>query len=500
MSTAVHPLPGAASAGSPPAATNDHPSPACSLQDRLGHIQRDVLRAPAECLAHVLGGALVAAVFWSIEAQGPWAWWGGACLCLGMLRLGLRQALVCRLESAGPIAHDSVQAQWRWDLHNRLILLGLGAITGGATAWHEPRASGLEQSILLIIVFSWVLSAMPALLHRKGMFLLHGALTAGPLVVSVVLDTADDHHPHLTGSVLLFLGLVVWMFRGHVSLMAHLQRDQQLLQHWRVSWAQEAAQAQAAELSAQAVVRSQARWLATISHDVRQPLWSLQLYAQQLHSRLSQPQDQALGEGMARSLQALETLLSELLDQARAEAVAVDRAPQWVALAPLFERLSAQLNPCAAERGLHLAWRGQGQRVWGDPVLIERILRNLVLNALEHTERGGVLVGARRRGRRLHLQVWDSGRGLSAAQQHRVLNGEAAGALGNPIHASPEPGMPAQRGQRSGFGLGLGIVRRLSHLMGAQLQLRSRPGRGSLFEVVFTDPASTSLSPPSQHR
>ena len=57
MSTAVHPLPGAASAGSPPAATNDHPSPACSLQDRLGHIQRDVLRAPAECLAHVLGGA-----------------------------------------------------------------------------------------------------------------------------------------------------------------------------------------------------------------------------------------------------------------------------------------------------------------------------------------------------------------------------------------------------------------------------------------------------------
>lgn len=500
MSTAGHPSPGAARAGSSGAAHQSRADQARSLQDRLGRIQCDVLRVPAEGRAHLLGLVLVAAMFRSIEAQGPWAWWAGACLSLGLLRLGLRQALVCGLESAGPAAPESVGALWRWDLHNRLILLGLGGITGWAAAWHEPQASGLEQSILLIIVFSWVLAAMPALLHRMSVFILYGALTAGPVVAAVVLDTADADHPHLTGSVLLFLGVVAWMFRGHVSLMAQLQRQQQQLQHGRLRWAQEAAQARAAERAAQAVIRSQALWMATISHDVRQPLWSLQLYAQQLHSRLSQPQDQALRNGVASSLQALETLLHEMLEQAQVEAGAGNRTPQWVAFEPLFERLSAQLKPCAIDRGLQLAWRAQGQGVWADPVLVERILRNLVLNALEHTEHGGVLVGARRRGRRLHLQVWDSGRGLSPSQQRRVLDGQWAGEQERRADASPGLGASTARAQRSGFGLGLGIVRRLSHLMGAQLQLRSRPGRGSLFEVVFTDPSTPALPPPTHQR
>jgi signal transduction histidine kinase len=414
--------------------------------------------------------------------------------------LGLRQALLRRLDSAGLVAPESFRALWRWDLHNRLVLLGLGGITGWAAAWHEQRASGLEQSILLVIVFSWVLAAMPAVLHRKEVFMAHTALTAGPLVVAVLLDTTDTDHIHLTGLALLFLGLLVWMFRGHASGMAQLQREQQQLQQRRLSWAQETAQAQAAERAAQAVIRSQARWMATISHDVRQPLWCLQLYAQQLHSRLSQPQDQAIRDGVACSLQALETLLSEVLEQARVEAAAVNRAPHWVAFESLFARLSAQLTPCAQDRGLHLAWHAQGQGVWADPIGVERILRNLVLNALEHTERGGVLVRVRPRGRRVHVQVWDSGCGLDRSQQRRVLDGAWTGEQGHRADASPESGAATGCARRSGFGLGLGIVRHLSHLMGAQLQLRSRPGRGSLFEVVFTDPATQQSSPPSQRR
>ena len=141
--------------------------------------------------------------------------------------------------------------------------------------------------------------------------------------------------------------------------------------------------------------------------------------------------------------------------------------PRGVGLGEIYERLRPQLNPCAFDRGLDLRWLGGHRLVWADPDMLERCLRNLVTNAIEHTEDGGVLVLARSRGPFVVLQVWDSGCGLTAEHQSRLFE---AGST------------PARQGGR---GLGLTIVRQLAHLMGAQLSVRSRLGRGTVFELLL---------------
>jgi anti-sigma regulatory factor (Ser/Thr protein kinase)/CheY-like chemotaxis protein len=109
--------------------------------------------------------------------------------------------------------------------------------------------------------------------------------------------------------------------------------------------------------------------------------------------------------------------------------------------------------------------------VRSDPALLRSILQNLVSNALRYTERGGVVVGARRRGGEVHLQVWDSGPGISPAEQERVFG-------------AGERGAAAAR-DATGAGLGLTIVRRLAELLGHRVTLASRPGHGSVFGVVL---------------
>jgi two-component system, sensor histidine kinase len=107
--------------------------------------------------------------------------------------------------------------------------------------------------------------------------------------------------------------------------------------------------------------------------------------------------------------------------------------------------------------------------VWTDPVLMERILRNLVSNAVRYTDRGRILVGCRRRGSVVSAQVWDTGRGIPLDQQERVF--QEYFQLGNP-----------ERDRTKGLGLGLAIVRRLTDLLDCRLRLRSQAGRGSCFE------------------
>ena len=109
-------------------------------------------------------------------------------------------------------------------------------------------------------------------------------------------------------------------------------------------------------------------------------------------------------------------------------------------------------------------------RAWvrSDPVLLERILRNLISNAIRYTARGGVLAGTRRRGGALALEVWDSGIGIPESERDRIF--EEFYQLGN-----------ASRSSRKGLGLGLAIIRRLCHLLGYRVRVDSRPGRGSVF-------------------
>ena len=234
-------------------------------------------------------------------------------------------------------------------------------------------------------------------------------------------------------------------------------------------------EAQAQRRTAERASAAKTQFLAAASHDLRQPLHALGLFVQTLRSR--HPAPPGLVDNIGEAVIALDDLFTELLDITRIDAGAVDvRAADFV-IEPLWRRLRLHFEPVAFDKGLVLTLRGGHHVAHGDALLVERILRNLTANALRYTADGGVLVAARRRRDRLLLQVWDSGMGIAAGDQGRVFD-----EFVRITDASTDPAtIAAQRG----MGLGLAIVKRLAKLMGTTVELRSIPGRGSVFSLTL---------------
>ena len=305
---------------------------------------------------------------------------------------------------------------------------------------------------------------------------------------------AEAAIPLLTPSLLLAVALAAG---GVVLLLARLwqrrqrwalARERALAERFR-SERDDALRAQAqasqAQSAAERSAAAQARWLATASHDLRQPAHALGLYLGALQALPVARSDAELAELAGRmrgSLAALEALLAGALDVSRIDAGAV--VPQWdtVALAPLLRRLADEGALPAEARGLRLSLHmapnpdGGDALTVTDPQLLERLLRNLLTNAVKYTRDGGVLLACRLRrsesGQRLwRIEVWDSGVGIAEADQERVFEEFE------------------QLGSSPGQGLGLAIVRRLATLLQLRVVLRSRTGRGSVFFVEGLVPA-----------
>jgi len=262
----------------------------------------------------------------------------------------------------------------------------------------------------------------------------------------------------------------------HGALQAQLDRQAAELREALV-------QTSAARDAAEAADLAKTRFLAAASHDLRQPLHALGLYMATLRGGALAPAQAEVAERMAAAHAALDAMFAALLDVSRLDAGAV--TPRWelVALAPLVRRLADEWAAEAEARGLRLAVFVADDEAASvsDPLLLERLLRNLIANAMKYTQRGGVLLACRTRsdaaGRRRHrIEVWDSGVGIAETDRERVF--EEFFQVGNP-----------GRDRNAGLGLGLAIVRRLARLLGLEVELHSRAGRGSVFFVDGLTPA-----------
>lgn len=226
-------------------------------------------------------------------------------------------------------------------------------------------------------------------------------------------------------------------------------------------------------LREQALAAAQARssFLQAASHDLRQPLHALALYLNLLGDEPERGRDPTFMAQLQHSAAALQGLFDALLDIGRLEGGQVEPAPRAVDLLPLLRGLLDESRALAQRKGLRLIGQLAPATVVTDPLLLERVLRNLLVNALRHTPRGWVALRAVRRGDRLRLTVIDSGPGLAKAQRARLLGQDAPA-------AGPGP-MGGPDGGRGGAGLGLSIVQELARRLGHPLALRSRLGRGS---------------------
>lgn len=217
--------------------------------------------------------------------------------------------------------------------------------------------------------------------------------------------------------------------------------------------------------------RADPGFLRAASHELRQPLLALGLLAQSLQDRVAGPAAET-AQRIVESVDALDSLLVDLARLATLESGQSTARACDVPLASLFDRLQLQFEPQALEQGLKLRFRGGQTIARVDPVLLEGVLRNLLSNALRFTDRGGVLVSARRRQNALQIRVWDSGIGIADEHQARIFE---------PFFRA------APSSQRPGSGLGLSFAWRWAQMAGSTLQVRSAPGQGSVFELLVPE-------------
>ena len=215
---------------------------------------------------------------------------------------------------------------------------------------------------------------------------------------------------------------------------------------------------------------AKSRFLAAASHDLRQPLHALNLFVAQLRTETDPAERSRVTAQIDAAVTAMNDLFNALLDISKLDAGVL--APDVTAfpLAHLLQRIERTFAPAAREKGLRLRILPSKAWVSSDSILLERILLNLVSNAIRYTDRGGVLVGCRRRGREVRIEVWDSGIGIPADQRENIF-GEFY-----QLAAS-------ERDRRGGLGLGLAIVDRLCRLLDHRLELTSTLGKGSRFAV-----------------
>ena len=238
-----------------------------------------------------------------------------------------------------------------------------------------------------------------------------------------------------------------------------------------------------AKLEAERANAAKSRFLAAASHDLRQPLQALALLKDFLAPSLTGDRAADLLTRFDKALGALSGMLDVLLNISQIEAGAVLPVREAFPVAEMLDRLHGEFLALAAARDLSLRFLPSTAWVDSDPRLLEQMIRNLLGNAVKYTRAGKILLGCRRRGANLVIEIWDTGIGIEPAQLERIF--EEFHQVNNPAR---ESGL--------GLGLGLSIVRRLGRLLDHPVAVRSVPGRGSVFTISVPLREDGPRSPP----
>jgi signal transduction histidine kinase/ActR/RegA family two-component response regulator len=249
-----------------------------------------------------------------------------------------------------------------------------------------------------------------------------------------------------------------------------------LRRRWRrqlVFLLEQEARMRATEAERDAALRAdsdKSRFLAIASHDLRQPVHALGLFAATLHKRLHASAEESLAKNLMRSVDGLERSFNAMLDISRLDGGAITPRREAFPLRDIFRRLHMQYAGQAELAGLGLRFSPGGRSVTSDPQLLERIVGNLVHNAIRYTTRGGIVVVARGTASHVNIEVWDTGAGIAAAELPRIFDEFYQVGRG-------------ERDRSQGLGMGLAIVKRLAALLGHRLEVASTPGRGTMFRL-----------------
>lgn len=406
-----------------------------------------------------LAGALVYSLLvYVVYESAPWWTWAPALTSLYLVTL--YRARLFREYRRTPKCRDS--AQWE---NSQTITGGLAGV-----CWGLGNAAMMANLPLTLQLFVLTVTGVVAATATSEGFSLARpprAFIVASLSPSILwLFTAGDRlHTVLALMLLALIASTMVLIKKKNSVFTEAQQlrlqKEQLVQ----------------ELSKQYALVEQAsmaksRFLAAASHDLRQPLGALTLFLDILsqEQELSGKAKDILDHAQQASA-SLNGLLNSLLDISRFDAHAVKPIFCPVSIRNLFESLRKEFGPLAEQQGLILRFAPCSLAAESDPVLLDQILRNLISNALRYTPAGRILVGCRRRGDMLSIEIHDTGIGI--AEEHLGKIFDEFYQVNN--HA---------RDRQKGLGLGLSIVSRAARLLGHSVAVRSTPGKGSCFSVA----------------
>jgi signal transduction histidine kinase len=407
-------------------------------------------------------------VLWQEARHILLALWAVAALSVAAARFTIIRAYKREVMNRGAPEHVAFFRRWRF-------LFPVSAFVWGITTLlYFDRTSLADQFIC------WLIMAGLAMFSINGLSA-HLATMRGYL--NTLAGTALAVMGWRIGAELEFQGpfyhwwlvallVIFWAvlreagFRLHVTLRRNFElqyRNNQLIESLT-------RQTQAA-LDA---VEIKNRFLASAAHDIRQPVHALGLYADWLRAEPELVHE--LAPKIVESTKAVNQLFDSLFDLARLDSGKIRLNIEEVDLAKLLHDLEVQYRPLAAAKKLDFRLHVQPGTVRSDPILLQRIVGNLISNAVRYTQEGGILVASRVTPHGRRIEIWDTGVGIAPVHQREIFREFYK--------------VPAHGGTEEGFGLGLYIVARLTQILGHPLTLASRPGRGTVFRLKVdpTDP------------
>ena len=337
-----------------------------------------------------------------------------------------------------------------------------GMLWGAVGIFLFPHESLEYQIFILFILMGMGAGAMSSL--TAYLPALYAYLPISLLPMGVMLIRVND-------PIHIALGIMTFAYVGALIFFAHTINKALIesfsLRFRNIDLIQELSM-QRDEAERANIAKS--KFLAAASHDLRQPLQSLTLFASALNERIKYPEVSKIVVNIDASVRALEQLFNALLDISRLDAGVLQPSTRHFALQSLCARLVNDYLSEAGQKGLLLECSACDFVVHSDPALLERILRNYVSNAVRYTDAGTVRLSCVPMGAHIRIDVRDTGIGIPPSQQREIFSEFFQ--LGNP-----------ERDRTKGLGLGLAIVDRVAKLLGHAIEVESAPGQGSRFSV-----------------
>jgi two-component system, sensor histidine kinase len=416
-------------------------------------------QVPQSVLGSIVGGVALIAVFWQTHDQNILIGWFIAMLVESLARLRVARAF---RTSGTEVERVKVWAA-RW---TGLAALA-GLLWGAAGVLFFAPKEPLQQLVLVAVVLGVAFGSLTLYAsHRPALFAFL-PLALLPLIGRMVLE----HDPaYYTAAivVLAVFGFTTFFGRNFGEAMFESVKNNYENEVLVAQLVNEKRIAEDARRDAENATRSKTQFFAAASHDLRQPLQAIGIYVSLLRKRAQGPIE-PLVANLSSAVESLSKLVEELLEISRLDSGAIQPRIQQVLLDEMFRSLEQEFMPQAANKGLSLRVRRSGLAIDSDPLLILRVLRNLLANAIKCTKQGGVLLAARKRGGQVSVGVWDTGPGIHKQELDRVFEEFYRGA--------------SSKQEKGGFGLGLSIVKRICGVLGHALVVTTRPGTGTVFRV-----------------